>query len=201
MATGQTPVISERNRASESEPPIPLVRRSVIPSSDAKASTESSSATAPPLEAVLEGLEWAGRPDEVVDQLVEGMEAFALRVAVFAEQGDVHRGRAASKSLGGAAAARTVVQPSSSACVLDRAVAQGRYLGPLVPADANRGIAELLGDLTEVYAVPVVVLGRPALVLLLGSLQATALATRRADDLAKAGAVALERILMARKGR
>jgi hypothetical protein len=86
--------------------------------------------------------------------------------------------------------------------VLDRAIGEGAYLGRLVPADANDALQEWLGpSVGEVYARPVVVSGRPALVLLLASLQTSALATRRADELARAGGTALERILLARKSR
>jgi hypothetical protein len=156
----------------------------------------------PSIEAVLEALEWAGKPDDVVDQLVDALTPFAAQVAVFAEHGGVHRGRAASRSLGGATAARKVEQRGSPQCVLDRAVDEGAYLGRLVPADANGALEHWLGpSVGEVYARSVVVSGRPALVLLLASLEASALATRRADELARAGGAALERIVLARKGR
>jgi hypothetical protein len=204
---GQIRPASSDSRGSESEPPIPLVRRSVLPHGGGSASSSigaeaSGSRELPAMESVLEALEWAAQPDEVVDQLIEGFGTLALHVAVFAEQGGVHRGRAASPSLGGAAAARAAAQPSSPECVLDQAVARGSYLGPLEPLGRNAVIHHLVGgSVGEVYAVPVIVSGRPALVLLLASLQATALATRRADELARAGGAALERIVLARKGR
>ncbi len=192
----------DASRGTDSEPPIPLVRRSVVPRPQAPRGGPAAAPAVPAIESILEALEWAAKPDEVVDQLVEGFGGLALQVAVFAEQGAVHRGRAASPSLGGAVAARAVAQPSSSACVLDRATTAGSYLGPLAPWEQNAAIDRLLGGVVgEVYAVPVVVSGRSALVLLLASMQATALASRRADELAKVAGRALERIVRTRKGR
>jgi len=203
---GRIRTASPSQPPAESERPIPLVRRPAVTPHRPRARDEGRDApppppAPPPIESTLEALDWAGKPEEVVDQLVEGLEFFAFQVAVFVEQAGTHRGRAASASLGGADAARAVAQPGSVGCVLDRAVTEGRYLGPLTPADANAGIARFLGTPTgEVYAVPVVVSGRPTLVLLLARLQTTALATRRADELARAGGAALERIVLARKG-
>ena len=203
---GRIRVVSPSQGRPESERPIPLVRRPAATHPRPRAREEGLDVAPPPqapppIDSTLEALDWAGRPEEVVDQLVEGLEFFAFQVAVFVEQAGTHRGRTASASLGGADAAKAVAQPGSADCVLDRAVAEGRYLGPLAPAAANAAIARFLGTPTgEVYAVPVVVSGRPALVLLLARLQTTALATRRADELARAGGAALERIVLARKG-
>lgn len=164
------------------ETPIPLVRKlspaagvaAVRPADGAApmspAPSRSGHASVPPpatLRGVLRALGVSGSRDEVVRQLLRGARLFARRVAVFVAKRDGFHGWACNDSFGDAAALRRVTIPHGVPSVLATAVAAGSYRGPLVRSDVRAGIPAAEGD---VVAVPVLVHGRPAMVLLAASL-------------------------------
>jgi hypothetical protein len=183
-------------RQAPSDPPIPLVRRSLAPD---PSTAESAQTGGPPkaLETVLDEMEDATSPSDVTRLLALGLEAVAHKVAVLSLRGRLLQGRAGSAALGGnQAVARIELDPAPGG-VLALAIDAGHYLGP---ADAELG-SLLADDPAELYVGRVDVSGRPALVFVLGAMTNAFLASQRADRLARAAQRALERILVAKKAR
>lgn len=203
------------------ETPIPLVRKLSPPggvaavatppvadaAAPAAAPSRSGHVSVPPpatLRGVLRALGVSGSRDEVVRQLLRGARLFARRVAVFVARRDGFHGWACNDSFGDAAALRRVTIPHGVPSVLATAVAAGSYRGPLVRSDVRAGIPAADGD---VVAVPVLVHGRPAMVLLAASLgedgppPGRAAAEQQVGEalsaLAEAGGEALTRVLAA----
>ncbi len=208
------------------ETPIPLVRKlsppggvlavkpraALPPREDGSepvppAPSRSGHVSVPPpatLRGVLRALGVAGSRDEVVRQLLRGARLFARRVAVFVARRDGFHGWACNESFGDAAALRRVAIPHGVPSVLATAMAAGTYRGPLVRSDVRAGIPPADGD---VVAVPVLVHGRPAMVLLAASLgedgppPGRAAAEQQVGEalaaLAEAGGEALTRVLAA----
>ncbi len=182
----------EEARPAPSEPPIPLVRRSLPP--------EPPTALKEPvleLETVLGEMDEATSPGDVTRLLVLGLQTVAHRVAVFSVRGRVLRGRAGSSSLGGNEALGRMDLDLASGGVLAHAVEAGHYLGP---ADAELG-ALVAQDADEIYIGRIDVSGRPALVFVLASMTNAFLASQRADRLSRAARKALERIVVTKKTR
>jgi hypothetical protein len=85
--------------------------------------------------------------------------------------------------------------------VADLAIQRGHYLGALPLTDVHESLRQLLppGDAGEIYVAPVMLLGRPSVMLVLARLGHTTPSTRRADEIAAAAGQALERIVRNRK--
>lgn len=159
----------------------------------------SGNASVPPpatMRGVLRALGVAGSRDEVVRQVLRGCRLFARRVSVFVVKRDGFHGWACNESFGDAAALRRVAIPHGSPSVLATAIAAGGYRGPLVRGDVRAGVPALSG---EVIAQPVLVQGRPAMVLLAGGIETSQAPSSAAQEamgaLAEAAAEALARIL------
>ncbi|HEV8247869.1 MAG TPA: hypothetical protein VGP93_18975, partial [Polyangiaceae bacterium] len=149
---------------------------------------------------VVAALERAVAPDEVLDLCCSGLEPM-LAVAL-AARGSAFEARGASPELRDPPERlRKVRVPTGSATVIETALKQGHYLGALPMTPAHDTLRELFPTRTdeEVYVTPVSVLGRSNLVLVIARLGLTTIATRRADQLAAATGLALERIVRNRK--
>ncbi len=141
----------------------------------------------------------AETPDAVVDRLIAAMLPVADRVVVLAARSDGFGGRAASRSVGDPERVRALRVAAGVQGAIEAAVQMGYYLGRL-DAAGEGALATLLGlGQGEAYVVPVVVSGRPALVLAAAGMESAFSASRRADQLAHAAAEALEHIVRARK--
>jgi len=148
----------------------------------------------------IDALDRATSPDDVVALLVAGVEALGAGAVVLADQGAESRGRAASRWIADAARIRAISVTSGPGSVIDRALREGRYAGPLPDDVAHRGLAELLGaTASDVHVVPVRVRGRAAVTVVAAGLDQPSSGARRIEDLADAAARALERILRGRK--
>jgi hypothetical protein len=190
-----------------SEPPIPLVRRSLAPAAPAaerEPSDERGQINRRPkdIETVLGEMQEATGPADVARLLADGLEAVARMVVVFSLRGKMLHGRAGSLAVGASQAiARWQLDPTRGG-VLAQALEAGHYLGPLLGVGADSELEALFaGDTEEVYAGRVDVSARPTLVFVLGSMTNAFLASQRADRLARAACAALERIVVAKKSR
>lgn len=145
-----------------------------------------------------ERLETAETPDQVVSGLVHGLEALATRAAVFAIRGGAYEARAGSSGLGDPERLRSVRLPAGEPSVIETAAESGYYLGLLPGTRVHDALRELFGD-TEVYVARIALGDRPVLFPVMAGLETAFGATRRADELARNAARALERILRQRK--
>lgn len=196
-----------------SDPPIPLVRRPPLPArgsgwEDAEPvlSLTRSKVFVPeptfafelsPEDAAL-AIGQAGSAEAVAKKLCDGLEpAVALIVAV---RGGMLEVRAASRALP-AEALSTFSSPVGKNTVFDIAVRAGFYLGPLPASLVHAELRAVLphGSADEVYSAPVLVAGRPVLVLMMARFGPSLEATRRADRLALAAANAIERLVLHKK--
>jgi hypothetical protein len=141
-------------------------------------------------------LDVAASPDQVVKSLVDLVIPLARSAVVFAAKAGVFEVRQASADLAGRA--RGLRLEVTRENVLERAAREGHYLGTIPEGLEHADVRALVGDV-EVYATPVMVSDRAALVLLLGDLRVTFDGTRRADELALRAGRALERIVRAKK--
>jgi hypothetical protein len=141
----------------------------------------------------------ADSPEAVVDLLATGASSVAARVLVFAVKSKSFDGRA-GRGVTDERKVRALSLPRGRASVLDAAAQAGRYQGPVPATPVHGGLRELLTGIPDaVYAVPVVVSERPALMLLIGGADdLTATAERIAPLVRKAG-FAIERIVLSRK--
>lgn len=145
----------------------------------------------------LMALAEAETPNAVAEQLVLGLGTVARSVLVLAVRGSGYDGR--TGNVGSTTDIRALHVPAAEPSVLTTAAKGGHYLGPLPRTSVHDGIARLLGDTDEVYVVPVVVSGRPALMVVVAGFASSFEATRRADSLAGAAGEAVEQILLRRK--
>lgn len=203
-------------RAVPSEPPIPLVRPGLRPSrpsglmriadrEDPVLVLTRSKAPSPPLPPFLMTLEEAlGRldaclsPDEVADVLARAFDP--TEALVLAVRSGSFEARSASAALRDRFPDVTVSAGKNS--VFDIAARSGYYLGPLPGTLVHAELRELLREArSEIYTLPVLVAGRPVLMVLVASWGPPLAVTRRADQLADAAGLALARIVRARKQR
>ena len=176
-----------------SMPPIPLVRRQ-------PARTGSAAGAAPrpkpSLEASRRAILAATTPTELIAALEVGLAAEARKVLILAVKEGVFEGLA-----GHADDLKAVRGSTQEPSVLTSALAAGYYLGRLKQASLDRAIeAGLeLAPGQELYALPVFVSGRAALMVVAAGLEGTLETTRRIDDLARDAGTQLEQIVRSRK--
>jgi hypothetical protein len=172
------------NEALTSEAPAPPVRQGDVEQD---------------LGQVLGALERAVAPDEVLELCVSGLEP--MLVVALTLRGSSFEARAGSVELGDPERIRRVRLPTSTASVLETAIRQGYYLGPLPATPVHDGLRELLPPRAdeEIYVAPISVSGRASVVLVAARLTQTSVESRRVDEIASAAGAALERIVRNRK--
>jgi hypothetical protein len=152
------------------------------------------------VEPVLESLEAATTRDDVMDALIRGMCAVARGAGLFAIRKGAFRGIKCSRKLCNPIEWKQLSIGVDKTTVLAEAMDSGSYVGA-VPNDADH--APLLGLIgrtgSEVAITLVRVARRPVLLVLAEDLGDTLIATRRADQLARAAGEALSRILRENK--
>jgi hypothetical protein len=155
----------------------------------------------PEITSVLDAMALASSRDEVIDCLVVGMATIAGRVGLFAVKKGAYRGIACNGRLADAAQFRELTVASNLASLLSTAATAGSYLGPLPEIAAHERLRKLLDTPSyEVLAQVVKVGARPAVILFADQLGDALLATRRAEELARAASEAFERIIQEAKG-
>ncbi len=213
--------IRGNSRALPSDPPIPLVRKSLAPARawsadsaqvslvmpESELETEEQMPEPEPMgppwsiefEAAVAAIESAGTPEQVVSGLCEGLRP--VRALVFAVRGTSFDVRAGSPELGTIAELKVLSVPSGNGNLLDAAARVGYYLGPqaqlaaLAPLESKWGSAAN----ADCYARAVNVSERPSLILLMAGFKDSTEATRRADVLARTAGATLENIVRLRK--
>ncbi len=209
------PALDEHQSASvprlkaQSDIPIPLVRRSAPKLSTAPRLESIAPATsrAPfserPLRErhadpgpVLTALRESATRDELLDLMLNGLAMVSGKAAVFAAKKGEYRGVRASEALASHARVRELSVPTDGPSVFATAALMGHYLGPVPTTPVHDTLREVLGaPCGEIAIIPVRVEGVLALLTLQAELDDTMLATRRAEDVARAAAEALTRIL------
>lgn len=179
------------------DPVIGLFRSKAPPSNEVPVESGASLRSQDDFGLALIALAEAESPDAVARQLVGGMATVAQRVVVLAARSKSYDGR--TGNVASPQRIRAVRVPVDTTSVLSQAVEAGFYLGPLPLSPVHADLFELLGDSSEIYVVPVVVSGRPVLMVIAAGFASSFEATGRADRLAKAAGEALEQILRRRK--
>lgn len=148
----------------------------------------------------LAALRNAGSRDEVLELVLAGSLTVAGRAALFIVKKGGYVGWMGSPELGGRRALESVLVPIDAASIIDRAVREDLYLGP-IPVDATHAMLGALFTvpMREIAIVPVRVSGKTAVVILADRLGDSMLGTRRLEELARAAGDAFARILRARQ--
>jgi hypothetical protein len=139
-------------------------------------------------------------PEEVLELCCAGLEPM-LAIALTL-RGSSYEARAASAELRDPPERLARIKLATGAgSVIDRALDRGFYLGPLTTGAVHDALNEMLPARVtdEIYVTPVMVLGRPSLMLLVARLGHSTPSTRRANEIAAAAGQALERIVRNRK--
>jgi len=151
----------------------------------------------------LDALQAAQSVDEVGELLAEAVGAVAESVIVFGVRPSHYEARVARPLVENLPDLAAVRVPAGTPNLIETALRIGYYLGIVTDTPAHAALREVFGALAdrEVYALPVWVSERPALVVVAAGFDETTLATRRADALTRAAGAALERIVRGRKRR
>lgn len=185
------PPLSPRPAARPSEPVLNLARSKLF-------SPEPGFSFELELTAALAAIEQASSADAVARELCRALEPALVLVGRI--RGGALEIRAASHAfVPGAFDEFSLALGAGS--IVDFALEAGFYLGPLSASLVHAELRVLLpeGTADEVYATPVLVAGRPVLILLMASFGPSLEATRRADRLSRAAASALERVIAQRR--
>lgn len=149
---------------------------------------------------ILAALRAAGSRDEVLELVLTGARIVALRVALFVVKRGGYLGWACTPEFAERAALQSILVPLESASVLDEAVREGLYLGPIRHDDVHASLLHVMrGASRDVAVVPIRVAGKTAVVLVADELGDTMLATRRLEELAHAAGEAFGRIVLMRR--
>jgi hypothetical protein len=152
--------------------------------------------------AAIDRVASAGSPAAVVTAIASAAGSGFGQIVVYALRGEAYEARAAS-----APAARDALEmlgmSSEEPSILRSAAEAGYYLGSLPTTLPHAALRSLIapGQGDELYAVPVMVSGRTALVILIYGFGFAFATTQAADRLARAASETLERIVMSRKHR
>jgi hypothetical protein len=200
-----------------SGPPLPLVRKAPESQEDAdepvlslarpKQTTGRKSEAAAPKRAapeellvLLDAIGRATMAEELAALLVRGM-APAPTIVLSVKSG-VYSGRAASPFLPSEAVKRLKLEAGTPS-IVETAARAGFYLGVLPRTAIHAPLRDAFGggEGRELYVVPVLLSSHPTLMLVseIAVLGASVEASRRADELARAVARALERIVIEKK--
>lgn len=145
---------------------------------------------------VLDALERAADRDEVMRHCLRGMRLVGRRNALFALKRGTFQGFRCNVELGDPDAFRELAIPAEQPSVLATATATTLYLGPIPATPAHEALLAVMESASDDVAVVAArVAGRPALILLVDSLDDTMLGTRFLIELAAAAGDALTRIL------
>lgn len=190
-----------------SDRPIPLVRRADgppgpphntqrPPPSQGPFSSTAPQGPFPDPTPTIEALRQATSRDQIIELLLRGLSAVASRVGALAVRKTEFQGWRCTASLAAPDIFRELRVPSDVPSVFATALATGCYLGPVPVNTTHSSLLDAMGGLAdEIAIVPVRVEGKPALLLLLGDLGDSMLATRRAEELGRVAGEALGRLV------
>ena len=150
----------------------------------------------PDLGQILAALKGAGSRDEILELLLTGARSMAFKVALFVVKRAGYLGWTCTPEFGDRAALQQVLVSHEIASVFDRSIHEGLYLGPIRHDAAHAGLlAVMRSPSRDVAVVPVLVTGKPAVIVVADELGDTMLATQRLEELAVAAGEALARIV------
>lgn len=169
------------------------------PSAGAEPASRGASALGPDLSGVLAALRNAASRDEVLDLVLTGARALAVKVALFVVKKGGYVGWLGSPEVDGRALQSAFI-PLDESTVLDRAVRDDLYLGRLSDDAVHAPLVRVLRNPSrDVAVVPVRVSGKTAVVIVADELSDTMLGTRRLEELARAAGEAFVRIVRTRR--
>lgn len=149
---------------------------------------------------VLASLRIATTRDEILDLVLTGARAVALKVALFVVKKGSFQGWSCTPELGDRAELQNVTVSMDTETVFDVAVKEGMYLGPLPNDDAHRRLVGFMrGASRDVAITPIRVSGKTAVVVVADSLGDTMIATRRLDEISRAAGEAFARIVRSKR--
>ncbi len=175
-------------------PSPPSVPTEMAPSSHAGL------ARSPEVAAVVDALREAASRDAMLDLILTGARVVAVKAALFVVKRDGYHGWTCTPEFSDEATLRALHLPFDVGSVFDQAVRDGFYLGPIPPDDAHGSFGALLrGGSDNVALAPIFVSGKAIVVLVADDLTETGSAIRALEELARAAATALMRVVRARR--
>jgi hypothetical protein len=184
--------------------PPPAPRTSDLPAQTAPGPF-SPEAPRPPfgsIEPDLDALREAATRDEVMHALIRGMSTIARRVGLLAIRKGAFWGVKCNRRLCDPLCFKQLAMGVDAPTVLAAAAVDGSYLGPLPDDTAHEPLLALVGRSGGEAALTLVrIAGRPAMLIYADDLGDTLIATRRAEELARAAGEALSRIVTEGKER
>jgi hypothetical protein len=216
---------------SGSEPPIPLVRRSLAPRARTAASVAPAASDAllkitaveaepaqpapgpPPAAARAAGRDYDpsaairafdkfDTADEILESLLVALAELSERAALFAVKATTFEGRLGRGRGVSEALLRATRLSRDAPSALQAAAQSGHFLGRLTQLGEDTVLRDLLAaDDREVYAVRLSISERPAIVAVISGFENAFSATRAAGEIAAAAGRALERVLRSKKAR
>lgn len=199
--------VNERMRHAEtaSSAPRPMPIASFIPGPPPLPAGGAFAAYAPQVPfadigGILAALRAAGSRDEVLELVLTGARMVAFKVALFVAKRGGYLGWACTPEFGDRTALQSIMVPGESGSVLDEAVRDGLYLGPIRLDEVHAPILHIMrGASRDVAVVPIRVAGKTAVVMIADELGDTMLATRRLEELSRAAGEAFTRIVRMRR--
>jgi hypothetical protein len=152
--------------------------------------------TVPEIGSVLAALRNVSTRDEILELVLAGARAVALKVALFVVKKGGYVGWAGTPELSDRATLQRVAIPLDADSIFDAAVREDLYLGPVPLDDVHTPLLRVLENPTrDVAAVPIKVSGKTAVIILADDLGDTMIGTRRLEELARAAGEAFTRMV------
>jgi hypothetical protein len=152
------------------------------------------------LTGIVQALRTAGARDEILELVLTGARIIADRVALFVVKRGGYLGWAGSPEFADRTALESVLIPLDANSVFDRAIREDVYVGPVQNDQVHASLLRALRSAnTEIAVVPIRVSGKTAVIIVAADLDSPTLATRRLEDLARAGGDAFARVVRTRR--
>lgn len=149
---------------------------------------------------VLAGIRNASTRDEILDLVLVGSRAVALRVALFAMKRGAAVGWSCTSEFGDQGSLPNIAVPLDGTTVFDTAVRDDMFLGAIPYDEAHAPMLQVMHRASrDVAVIPIRVSGKPIMMIVADELGDTMLATRRIEELARAAGEALGRLLRSKR--
>jgi hypothetical protein len=188
-----------------SPPPLPVIAPAPALASEPPVENRGRRGTLPPPfgspdadegSRIVRSVRDAPNRDELVRLALRGLRRVARRVAVFAVRSSGYQGWACNVEFADQDALKQIHIPAEVPSILATAAATSFYLGPVPSTPGHAALLNVMVTASPDLAVVAVrVAGRPAMILMADELDDTMLGTRFMEELARAAAEALSRLL------
>ncbi|AKV01038.1 FrgA [Labilithrix luteola] len=149
---------------------------------------------------VLAAIRNASTRDEILDLVLVGARAVALRIALFAVKRGAAVGWSCTPEFGDMGALPNVAVPLDGTTAFDTAARDDVFLGPIPYDEAHAPMLHVMHRASrDVAVIPIRVSGKPVMMIVADELGDTMLATRRIEELARAAGDAFARIVRAKR--